>query len=417
VCSGIHVAEYSEGVVCFVKLLANSFHKTAYFERIEEALFNQYVLEKLSVPSYMSQRRNLDGTSITMEASNHEKERKLLDAVASKAVSSLAFNNILRFVRHTNIRTVSTQNVEMKTEEQAEYFGKDIFRNIAPVDSEIIRPGHLEGFLDEKDLDRLFQLIEVKEDGTVTIEAFVDWVREVVKERKYLSMTLSDTKTAIKSLDDLLNYGVAFVLVIIVLIIFKVNMAKLMVVTSSSLLAAVFVFGNTCKNVFESIVFLFVVHPYDTGDVIIVKGAKYQVEEMQLLTTILLSSKDNSKVYMSNTKLAQIEIVNLYRSPDMTEVLELQVDCCTPGDKLDALRDRVSRFALDNPDQWQPKAALSITEVLGNKLVMHLSLQMKMNFCKGDVRCIYRNRLVMNVMKGMSELGIPPSGDISVRML
>jgi small-conductance mechanosensitive channel len=399
-----------------VKLIANSFHTSAYFERIEEALFEQYVLEKLSVPSYSQAR--LGGTSIRIgSANNEDKERKLLDAVSSKAVSSLAFNNILRFVRHTNIRSVSTQHGEIKTAEQAEYVGKEIFMNVAPQDSPTLCHEDLCRFLDEKDVDRVLQGIESNEDGRVTLPAFIDWVREVVRERKYLSMTLSDTKTAIKSLDDLLDYLVAILLIMLIMIFCKVDLAKLLVLASSSILAAVFVFGNTCKTVFEAIIFLFMVHPYDTGDIIVVHGNRYQVEEMQLLTTILLSTSDNSKVYISNAKLAQAEIINQYRSPDMIEVLEFQVLASTPGDKIYALRNQVARFASADPDHWHPKVILSIMELAGPRMVVHISIQMKMNFCKGDVRFGYRSRLMLHVTKVMSELGILPNTELSVRLL
>lgn len=36
------------------------------------------------------------------------------------------------------------------------------------------------------------------------------------------------------------------------------------------MLAFAFVFGNSIRNVFESVVFLFVVHPFDVGDALLV---------------------------------------------------------------------------------------------------------------------------------------------------
>jgi hypothetical protein len=36
--------------VLFVKVAANSFHRAAYFDRIQDSLFHQYVLETLSHP-------------------------------------------------------------------------------------------------------------------------------------------------------------------------------------------------------------------------------------------------------------------------------------------------------------------------------------------------------------------------------
>ena len=39
---------------------------------------------------------------------------------------------------------------------------------------------------------------------------------------------------------------------------------------SSIVLAFAFMFGNSVKTVYESIIYLFVVHPFDVGDKIIV---------------------------------------------------------------------------------------------------------------------------------------------------
>ena len=37
---------------------------------------------------------------------------------------------------------------------------------------------------------------------------------------------------------------------------------------SSCMLASAFVFGNSIKTVYEDVIFLFVVHPYDVGDIV-----------------------------------------------------------------------------------------------------------------------------------------------------
>ena len=62
----------------------------------------------------------------------------------------------------------------------------------------------------------------------------------------------------------------------------QVNVSKVWLTVSSVLLAFSFVFGTAIRNTFESVVFLFVVHPYDVGDVLMLidpsntgKGPQY----------------------------------------------------------------------------------------------------------------------------------------------
>ncbi len=46
----------------------------------------------------------------------------------------------------------------------------------------------------------------------------------------------------------------------------QVNLTKIWYTFSSLLLSMTFVFGNSIKNTYESVIFLFVVHPFDVGD-------------------------------------------------------------------------------------------------------------------------------------------------------
>jgi len=48
----------------------------------------------------------------------------------------------------------------------------------------------------------------------------------------------------------------------------QVNVQQVWLSFSSSLLAFVFIFGNNIRNIYESCLLLFVVHPFDVGDVL-----------------------------------------------------------------------------------------------------------------------------------------------------
>lgn len=48
----------------------------------------------------------------------------------------------------------------------------------------------------------------------------------------------------------------------------QVNFQHIWVTVGSLLVSFTFVFGNMFKTLFESVVFLFVVHPFDVGDMI-----------------------------------------------------------------------------------------------------------------------------------------------------
>lgn len=86
------------------------------------------------------------------------------------------------------------------------------------------------------------------------------------RERRALALTLNDTKTAVNKLHRMVNILVAILIAIVWLLILGIATSKFLLFISSQLVVVAFIFGNTCKTVFESIIFLFVIHPFDVGD-------------------------------------------------------------------------------------------------------------------------------------------------------
>ena len=49
----------------------------------------------------------------------------------------------------------------------------------------------------------------------------------------------------------------------------QVDLSQAWLTFSSIVLAFAFVFGNSIRNMYEAVIFLFVVHPFDVGDVLL----------------------------------------------------------------------------------------------------------------------------------------------------
>lgn len=108
-------------------------------------------------------------------------------------------------------------------------------------------------------------------------------------------MTLNDTKTAVKKLHKLVNVVFAIIILVIWLLILKIATTEFLLFLSSQLVLVAFVFGNTCKTIFEALIFLFVIHPFDVGDRCEVDGVqvlavdKFYIELIILNLTFMLS--------------------------------------------------------------------------------------------------------------------------------
>ena len=166
----------------------------------------------------------------------------------------------------------------------------------------------------------------------------------------------------------MINIVTAIVIVVIWLVLLEIASSKVLLFVSSQVVLLAFIFGNTVKTVFESIIFLFIVHPYDVGDRCVVDGVPVKklttkrsitfpyilcltyilevcfqmlVEEMNLLSTVFLKL-DNEKVYYPNAVLATKPISNYFRSPDMSETVEFSIAFSTPISKIAHLKERIA---------------------------------------------------------------------------
>ncbi len=57
----------------------------------------------------------------------------------------------------------------------------------------------------------------------------------------------------------------------------QVDIQKVWLLFSSVVLAFAFVFGNSIRQLYEAVIFLFVIHPYDVGDWLLMGTSQYQV--------------------------------------------------------------------------------------------------------------------------------------------
>lgn len=106
---------------------------------------------------------------------------------------------------------------------------------------------------------------------TTCVVVHFDQVK-VYTSRRALAHSLNDTKTAVKQLNKLVTAILVVITVVIWLLLLELATTKVLLFFSTQLVALAFIIGSTCKNLFESIVFVFVMHPYDVGDRCVVDG-------------------------------------------------------------------------------------------------------------------------------------------------
>ncbi|KAJ0241883.1 Mechanosensitive ion channel protein 8 [Hirschfeldia incana] len=441
-----------------VKVLASSFHVSTYFDRIQEALFNQYVIETLSGPPMIELSRIEEeeeraqqeifklqnagaklppdlcaaafpprksgrvlnpklSTVISKSAADGGISVKHLQSMNHKNISAWNMKRLMKIVRHVSLTTLDEQMQEtmnedestrqIRSEKEAKAAARKIFKNVARRGSKHIYLEDLMRFLREDEAMKTMYLFEgAPETRKISKSALKNWLVNAFRERRALTLTLNDTKTAVNKLHQMINIVTAIVIAVIWLVLLEIASSKVLLFVSSQVVLLAFIFGNTVKTVFESIIFLFIVHPYDVGDRCEIDDVQLVVEEMNILTTVFLRY-DNLKIMYPNSLLWQKSISNFYRSPDMTDTIEFCVHILTPLEKIATIRQRISNYIDNKPEHWHPSAKIIVKNVEQlNMIRLVIWPDHRFNFQDILERWDRRSVLVEEIIKILIELDI-----------
>ncbi|GMJ11393.1 mechanosensitive channel of small conductance-like 6 [Hibiscus trionum] len=456
-----------------VKVLASSFHVSTYFDRIQDSLFNQYVIETLSGPPLVEIRKaeeeeerianevaNLQNAGATippglktstlssphyvrpigsgliqksprgkspmisgvLSADKGENDDKgitidHLHKLNPKNVSAWNMKRLMNIIRHGALSTLdeqiqgSAQEDESATQIRSEYEAKvaarKIFQNVAKPGSKFIFLDDIERFLPEDEALKTMSLFEgASESHRISKKSLKNWVVNAFRDRRALALTLNDTKTAVNRLHRMVNVLVGIIIAVIWLLILEIASSKVLVFISSQLLLVAFVFGNTCKTVFEAIIFLFVMHPFDVGDRCEIDGVQMVVEEMNILSTVFLRY-DNQKIIIPNSVLATKAIHNYYRSPDMGDAVEFCIHVKTPAEKIGLMKKRILSYIEHKSEHWYPDPMIIFKELEElNRVRIAIWLTHRMNHQDMGERFVRRALLVEEMVKIFNDLDI-----------
>ncbi|OVA08368.1 Mechanosensitive ion channel MscS [Macleaya cordata] len=411
-----------------MKILAGSFHVNTFFDRIQESIFHQYVLQTLSGPPLMELAEKVGSAKSTGQLSFRSTKKgdgpEVIDVVKlhkmkQEKVSAWTMRGLVNVIRTTGLSTISNtidqiyyeeggqKDREITSEWEAKAAAYRIFRNVAKPTSKYIDEEDLMRFLSKEEVDNVLPLFEgAVETGKIKKSALRNWVVKVYLERKSLAHSLNDTKTAVKQLNKLVSGAVSVAIIIVMLLIMGLLTTKVVVFMSSQMLLVVFMFGNTAKTIFEAIIFVFVMHPFDVGDRCVVDGVQMIVEEMNILTTIFLRY-DNEKIYYPNSVLSTKPISNFYRSPNMGDNVEFSIDVSTTIEKVGALKSRVKAYIDGKPQHWQSNHSVVVKEIENlNKMKMALFVTHTMNHQNMVEKNSRRTELVLELKKIFEDLSI-----------
>ncbi|KAA0039640.1 hypothetical protein IC582_010570 [Cucumis melo] len=427
--------------ILLVKVLASSFHVATFFDRMKESVFNHYILETLSGPPLDEEERDKEvnrgrglmhmskslparwregGGGQTLSRSKRQDSCQKIDMERLRKLSlerrpsAWSVKRLVSYVRSSGLSTISrtvddfaNAESEITSESEARNCAQRVFKNVAKPGARYIEEEDLLRFLKVEEVNTIFPLFEgAIETGKISKSAFRNWVVHAYIERKALAHSLNDTKTAVQQLHKLASAVVIVIIIVISLLVLGVATTKVLFVITSQLLLVGFMFQNTCKTIFESIIFVFVMHPFDVGDRCVIDGVHMFVEEMNILSTVFLRF-DNEKIYYPNSVLLTKPISNFRRSPDMSDTVDFTIDVSTSFDNITALRKAMQIYIESKPKHWSPKHSLVVKEIENvDKMKMSLCVQHTMNLQNFPERNNRRSDLILELKRVFENLGI-----------
>lgn len=140
------------------------------------------------------------------------------------------------------------------------------------------------------------------------------WMEMAQKNCLFLANAVGSGTELVDYLNAIISGIIIGATFIMWLLLTKLASTKVLVVIASPFVAASFIFGDTCKNLFQSIIFVYVLHPFDVGDSCdIHEDHKMEVKSINVWKTTFSKTDDAGnqvEVIYPNSELANKKIIN-----------------------------------------------------------------------------------------------------------
>ncbi|KAI9008953.1 Mechanosensitive ion channel-domain-containing protein [Phycomyces nitens] len=305
----------------------------------------------------------------------------------------------------------STQPSHTQTSSnQAKALAKRIFHNIMGPESSrgsLVEADMYPFFRTHEEAANAFNLFDTDGNGDISKRELRSGCIRIYKERKNLARSMRDLSQATGKLDLILLVIFTLIWVIIVCASFGVNVGTELMPLWTAFIAASFVFGNSAKDAFEAIIFVFVTHPFDAGDRVFIGAENWVVNNVGLLVTTF-NKWDGSIVYAKNSILATQYIINCRRTGKTCEGIDIHVHFTTPGWKINRLRDEMFEWSNRYPKLYTPDSTSAniISFENLNRITISFYFEHTQNWQDAGGRWLRHNNYMMELKETCERLEI-----------
>ncbi|KAI9306202.1 hypothetical protein BJ944DRAFT_53929 [Cunninghamella echinulata] len=265
---------------------------------------------------------------------------------------------------------------QQSTSQQAKSLAKRIYHNLMgpdPARDYMVESDLYPYFRTQEEAIAAFRLFDVDGNGDISKRELRSGCIRIYRERKNLARSMRDLSQATGKMDTtlLIIFTVIFIIIVCVIVIGSDISTQLMPLWSA-FIAASFIFGTNAKEAFDSIIFVFVTHPYDAGDRVFIGQDNYIVDNVGLLVTTF-RKWDGSIVYCKNAVLSAAYIINVRRAGPMGETVTINIGFRTPTWKIHQLREHMFDWCNQFPKMYTPNCVSVTVSAFENQNKINLS--------------------------------------------
>jgi small-conductance mechanosensitive channel len=269
-------------------------------------------------------------------------------------------------------------------------------------------------FDNEEEADAAFNMFDKDMNGDISMEELEAVCVEIGRERKSITASLKDLDSVVSKLDDVLFFVVLIVSILVLISLISTSAAGVLTSAGSAVLALSWLFSATAQEFLQSVIFVFVKHPFDVGDRVTIygntgstlKGDDYFVKEIALLYTEF-KKMEGHLVQAPNSYLNTLFILNQRRSGGLAEALPVVIRFGTSLQQIEALRNQLLEFVKSEKREYQGNILTELRDVTEvYSLTLNIVFFYKSNWQNELVRLQRRNKFICAMMIAMQELGI-----------
>ncbi|KAI1376427.1 hypothetical protein F4677DRAFT_77966 [Hypoxylon crocopeplum] len=303
----------------------------------------------------------------------------------------------------------------LRNTNSAQVLARRLFRTFAKSGAEVLTPHDLNpAFPTPEDAEAAFLVFDRDLNGDVSMEELEAFCDEVHREKKAIAASLKDLDSVITKLDRVFFFIIFIIAVIVFISIISASTAAALASAGTAVLGLAWVLQATAQEFLQSIIFVFVKHPFDVGDRITVygntgslmRGDDYYVTEISLLYTEF-KKMEGHIVQAPNSLLNTLFILNHRRSGQLADVFELRMRYGTPPSVIKELEARMTEYVQENKRDFTSKI---ITELRGFEDAYCMTVNFicfhKTSFQNELLRLIRHNKFAIELMNQMVALGI-----------